>query len=316
MRIVVLDGFTMNPGDLSWQDLEKLGNLSVYERTPPENVLERAGNAEVLLTNKTVLTRDHMACLPTLRYIGVLATGYNVVDTEAAKTRGIVVTNVPAYSTRSVAQTVFAHILNLTQGIAVHSDSVRRGDWCRSADFSYALSPLTELAGKTMGIIGFGRIGKQVAEIARAFGMKVIINTRTAPADSGVCLLSIEELFRQADVLSLHCPLTPRTQALVNRDTLALMKPTSLLINTGRGQLVDEYALAEALNAGSLAGAGLDVLSTEPPGPDNPLLQARNCFITPHLGWATKEARQRLYDTAVQNVRAYLCGRPVNTVNA
>jgi glycerate dehydrogenase len=317
MKIVVLDGYTLNPGDLSWGRLETLGECTVYDRTAPEDVVERAGEAEIVLTNKTILSADVIRRLTRLRYIGVLATGYNVVDVEAAGERGILVTNVPSYGTRSVAQMVFAHLLNLTQHVAHHAGTVREGRWAACPDFCYWDMPLLELAGLTLGIVGFGRIGRAVAGLARAFGMKVIVYDVIVPAEmpDGCRMAELEEVFRDADVLSLHCPLTPRTEKLVNAERLALMKPTAFLINTSRGPLIDEPALAEALNAGRLAGAGLDVLSAEPPAADNPLLTAKNCYITPHIAWATRSARQRLLSIAIDNVAAFVAGKPQNVVN-
>ena len=316
MRIVVLDGYTLNPGDLSWSALESLGSCTIHDRTPQELVVERAREAEILFTNKVVLGRAEFARLPRLRHIGVLATGYNVVDVAAAKEHGIVVSNIPAYGTMSVAQLVFAHLLNLTHHVAEHGDSVRRGGWTRSPDFSYSLSPLVELDGLTLGLVGFGRIGQAVGRMAQAFGMRVIVHTRAARhLDPPVEAVTLDELFRRSDVVSLHCPLTDATRGLGDGRRLALMKPTAFLINTSRGPLVDETALADALNAGRLAGAGLDVLSVEPPRVDNPLLTARNCHITPHLAWATKAARERLLATAIDNLRAFLAGQPKNVVN-
>lgn len=317
MKIVVLDGYTLNPGDLSWGRLEALGECIVYDRTAPKDIVKRAGEAEIVLTNKTVLSADDIRRLTRLRYIGVLATGYNVVDVEAAGQRGIPLTNVPSYGTRSVAQMVFAHLLNLTQHVAHHAATVRDGRWAACPDFCYWDMPLLELAGLTLGIVGFGRIGRAVAELARAFGMKVIVHDVIVPAEmpEGCRMAELEDVFREADVLSLHCPLTPRTEKLVNAERLASMKPTAFLINTSRGPLIDEPALAEALNAGRLAGAGLDVLSTEPPMGDNPLLTAKNCYITPHIAWATRSARQRLLSIAIDNVAAFIAGRPQNVVN-
>jgi len=313
--IVVLDGYTLNPGDLDWSALAALGSLTVHDRTPPALVSERACGAQILLTNKTPLTRAVIESLPDLKYIGVLATGYNVVDTMAAKERGIPVTNVPGYGTAAVAQHVFALLLELTQRTGLHSDSVRAGDWSRSADWCYWRTPLVELAGLTLGIVGWGAIGQAVARIARAFGMNVIAATRTPRTEDGVAFTSVDELFRQADVVSLHCPLTPETQGIVNAGRLAGMKPTAFLINTGRGPLIVEAELAAALRAGCIAGAALDVLSTEPPAAENPLLTAPRCLITPHLAWAARASRQRLMDAVVENVRAFLAGVPENVVN-
>jgi glycerate dehydrogenase len=315
VKIVVLDGYTMNPGDLSWEGLEGLGECAVYERTPPERVVERAAGAEVVLTNKVVLDGAVMARLPALKYIGVLATGYNVVDTAAARERGIVVTNVPAYSTRSVAQLVMALVLELAHHVGHHARTVREGRWTASQDFVYWDYPLVELDGLVMGIVGFGQTGRAVADLARAFGMRVLVHTRTPTAGPGVEFVDLATLLRRSDVVSLHCPLTPQTEDLVSAKRLALMKPTAFLINTSRGPVVNERDLAEALSAGRIAGAGLDVLSTEPPKADNPLLAAKNCFITPHFAWATRAARDRLMKTVVANVRAFLAGRPQNVVN-
>lgn len=318
MSIVVLDGYTLNPGDLSWSGLESLGDVRLYDRTPPELIAERAAGAEIVLTNKTPLTAETMALLPALRYIGVLATGYNIVDTEEAKRRGIVVANVPTYGTESVVQFVFALLLELCNRVQKHSDAVYSGEWTASPDFCFTRSPLIELAGKTIGLIGFGRIGSRTAQVAQAFGMRVLAvgsGKKQPPEQEGIEWVTLEELLRQSDVVSLHCPLTAATEGLIHARRLALMKPTALLINTSRGPLIDERALADALNGGKLAGAALDVLSVEPPQAGNPLLTASNCIITPHIAWATKEARARLMDTAVRNVKAYLEGRPVHVVN-
>lgn len=316
-NIVVLDGTTLNPGDLSWSGLERLGNCSIHARTPPDQIVARAREAEILLTNKTPLNRATLEQLPHLQAIGVLATGYNVVDVEAARERNIPVMNVPAYSTDSVAQIVFAHLLNLAQHVAYHAASVREGRWSECKDFCYWDRPLIELRGLTMGIIGFGSIGQSVARLAHAFGMPVLTYTRSRlnAGHETVIQTDLDSVLRQSDVLSLHCPLTPRTQAIINDRNLARMKPTAFLINTGRGPLIDEAALAKALNSGRIAGAGLDVLSSEPPAADNPLIHARNCFITPHIAWATKAARERLLRSVVDNVRAFLAGTPQNVVN-
>jgi len=317
VRIVVLDGHTLNPGDLSWEALQTLGPCEIYDRTEPAQVAPRAKGAQVVLTNKTVLSRAALGQLPELRYIGILATGYNVVDVEAARQRGICVTNVPAYGTPSVVQMVFAHLLHFALHVGEHSQSVHNGDWSRSPDFCYWNYPLVELAGLTMGVVGLGRIGRQTAQLALALDMRVIyfdvVLVAAVPAE--VVAVDLDTLFRDSDVLTLHCPLTPDNRGLVNRRRLEMMKPTAFLINTSRGRLIDEPALAEALNEGRIAGAGLDVLCEEPPRPDNPLLHARNCTITPHIAWATKAARQRLMDIAVANVRAFLQGKPQNVVN-
>lgn len=317
MNIVVLDGYTLNPGDLNWAELEALGECDVFDRTPDERVVERAAPAEIVLTNKVPFSRERIGQLPKLRYIGVTATGYNIVDVAAAGERGLVVTNVPTYGTRSVAQMVFAHLLDLTQHVAHHGQTVRQGRWSRCEDFCYWDFPLIELDGLTMGIVGFGRIGRAVGELARAFGMKVLahdVRPDALPPDWPEPA-GLDELFARSDVVSLHCPLTDETQGLVDARRLALMKPTAFLINTARGPLVDSPALADALDAGRIAGAGLDVLPVEPPMPDEALLAARNCCITPHVAWATRSARQRLMRTAVANVRAFLAGRCVHVVN-
>jgi len=317
MRLVVLDGFTMNPGDLEWRTLAALGELTVYERTPGDRILERSAGADILLTNKTPLTRGTIAALPALRFIDVLATGYNVVDLAAARERGIPVSNAPAYSTRSVQQMTFALLLELTQQCGAHDRAVKEGAWCRCEDITFQLRPLLELDGRTFGVLGFGAIGRAVAQTALSFGMRVVAASRTRPAPlpAGVEWVTQEELFRRSDVVSLHCPLTPETEKIICERTLAWMKPDALLINTGRGGLVDEAALARALNEGRLAGAAVDVLSTEPPAPDNPLLHARNIVITPHCAWATRAARQRLLDITVANVKAFQAGTPQNVVN-
>lgn len=316
MKITILDGYGMNPGDMSWAPLEELGDLTVYDRTAPEQVLERAAGSEALLTNKTVLTAETLRALPQLRYVGVLATGYNVVDIDAARELGIVVTNIPAYSTDSVVQMVFAHLLAITNRVAHYTDENRRGRWSTNPDFCYWDTPLHELSGKTFGIVGLGNIGMAVSRVARAFGMKVKAYTskRIEDLPDGVSKADLDELFETSDVVSLHCPLTESTRHLVNADRLAQMKPSAILINTGRGPLVDEKALAEALDSERIYAAGLDVLSSEPPAADNPLLTARNCFITPHLGWATKEARERLLSIAADNLRGFITGDVRNNV--
>ncbi len=317
MKIVVLDGYTLNPGDLTWKELEALGECTIYDRSAPEDTIKRADGAAIVLTNKTMLSADTIKRLDDLRYIGVLATGYNVVDAEAAGARGIPVTNVPTYGTNSVAQMAFAHLLNLTQNVAHHGQTVRDGRWNSCPDFCYWDTPLIELAGLTMGIIGFGRIGRATARLATAFGMKVIACDPAAPPDvpEGCEMVSLDGVLQKADVISLHCPLTPETERLIDGGRLALMRKTAFLINTSRGSLIDEQALADALNSEKIAGAGLDVLSAEPPEKGNPLLAARNCHITPHIAWATLAARQRLLNVAVDNVRAYLAGNPQNVVN-
>lgn len=316
MKIVVLDGYGLNPGDLSWKEMEALGEFMVYDRTSPSELLERSAEAEVLITNKTIISADDMSSLPKLKYIGVLATGYNVVDIDAAKAKGIVVTNIPAYSTSSVAQTVFAHILNITQRVGYYAEENARGRWSNNADFCYWDTKLIELDGKKLGIVGFGNIGQATARIAQAFGMEVYVFTSKEQfaLPQGMKKVTLDELFSECDIVSLHCPLTPDTKEMVNADRLKMMKSNAILINTGRGPLVNEQDLANALNEGVIAGAGLDVLSVEPSLPDNPLLKAKNCFITPHIAWATLEARTRLMNIAVNNLKSYQEGHIINNV--
>jgi glycerate dehydrogenase len=318
MKIVVLDGYTLNPGDLTWDGLRELGELTVYDRTPPGKVPERSEGADILLTNKTLLSGKILKSLPGLKYVGVLATGYNVIDVEMAAKLGIVVTNIPAYSTNSVAQLTFALILELSFHAQRHSDSVMSGKWSESVDFTYRDYPLTELASKTLGIIGFGTIGKKVSEIAMAFGMNVIAlsgSKRDQSHTTGISRAALPDLLSDSDIVSIHCPLTPETAGMININTLRLMKRSAFLINTSRGPIVAEKDLTDALNEGIIAGAGLDVLSVEPPPEDNPLLKAKNCIITPHIAWATLESRTRLMQMAVQNVRAFLAGSAINMVN-
>jgi len=317
MKIVVLDGHTLNPGDLSWEGLEALGETAIYDRTPEDQVVARAQGAQVVLVNKVSLSRETLDQLPDLRFIGVLATGYNIVDVEAAAERGIPVCNVPTYGTQSVAQMAFAHILNLTQHVAHHAETVKAGRWAESDDWCYWDYPLIELMGLTLGVVGYGRIGRQSAAIGRALGMRVIAHDAYVEdsGDPDIAMVGLETLLRESDVVTLHCPLTPETENLMNAERLALMKPTAFLVNTSRGPLVDEPALAQALNEGRIAGAGLDVLGVEPALPDNPLLTAKNCYITPHIAWATASARRRLMGTAVENVRAFTQGRLQNVVN-
>lgn len=317
MKIVVLDGYTLNPGDLSWQSLKAMGEVIVYDRTAAEEVIERATGAEVVLTNKVVLDAKAIHALPVLKYIGVLATGYNVVDLEAARRRGIVVTNIPAYSTNSVAQMVFAHILNITQHVGHYADEIRGGAWSGQTDFCYWNTPLQELDGKKIGLVGFGNTGQATARIALSFGMEVYVYTSKAASQlpEGVRKCdSIDELFSSCDIVSLHCPLTDDTREMVDARRLSLMKRTAILINTGRGGLINERDLAYALRKRTLAAAGVDVLSSEPPRADNPLLRVENCFITPHIAWATYEARVRLMNQAVANLKAYQAGTPINNV--
>ncbi len=318
MKIVVLDGYTLNPGDLSWDDLKALGELTVYDRTDPEHVVERARDAEIVLTNKTRLNREIMRKLTRLRYVGVLATGHDVVNLHEAEKRGIVVSNVPDYATASVAQHVFALILDRANHVSLHAHTVRRGEWPKRKDFSFWVRPIEELEGRTLGILGLGRIGRRVAHIAQSFGMRVIAYTDPPPAEppGGIAMVSLEDLFAQSDILSLHCPLTPTTEKIVNGERLAKMKSTAWIVNTARGALVDEEALAQALNEGRIGCALLDVLSVEPPDRRNPLLKAKNCWITPHQSWASQAARRRLMTLAVANVRAFLAGQPINVVSA
>lgn len=316
MKIVVLDGYAANPGDLSWDGMKALGECVIYERTAPEQVLERAAGAEVVLTNKVVITAEHIAALPDLKYIGVLATGYNIVDVEAARNRGIVVTNIPAYSTDSVAQMVFAHILNICLQVQHYTEEVRNGRWTSSPDFCFWDTPLMELSGKKMGIVGLGHTGSATARMAIGFGMQVCAYTSKSHFQliPEIKKMELDELFRECDIVSLHCPLNEQTRGMVNAARLKTMKPTAILINTGRGPLVNEQDLADALNNGTIYAAGVDVLSQEPPRADNPLLHARNCFITPHIAWASGEARQRLMQIAVDNLNGYITGKVVNNV--
>ncbi len=318
MKITVLDGYALNPGDNPWSALEQLGELTVYDRTPPELVFERAKDADILLTNKTILDKNMLASLKNLKFISVIATGYNIVDIAAAAELGIPVSNVPTYGTASVAQLTFALILELCHGVARHSDSVHNGDWCAAQDYSYWQQPLVELNGKVLGLVGFGAIGQRTAAIGRAFGMKICAYNpppRPNPQNIEYEYVELEQLLAQSDFISLHCPLTPDNAGMINADAIAKMKPTAFIINTARGPLIDEPALAEALNSGKIAGAALDVLSSEPPKSDNPLLNAKNTLITPHIAWATLEARKRLMDTTAQNIQAFLNGAPINVVN-
>ena len=317
MNIVILDGYTANPGDLSWGSLKEMGEVTVYERTRREEIAGRAADADIVLTNKVVMDREMMALLPRLKYIGVLATGYNVVDIEAARERDIIVTNVPAYSTESVAQTVFAHLLTVTNRTEHYAQQNRLGRWAENRDFCYWDTELTELAGKTMGIVGLGHIGRRVAEIALAFGMQVkaMTSKKAEELPAGIQKAELQSLLASSDVVSLHCPLTEGTRHLIHRETLRLMKPSAILINTGRGPLVDDEALAEALNEGRLRAYCADVVTEEPPKTDHPLLHVPNAFITPHIAWATVEARKRLLQTAIGNVEAFVNGHPVNVVS-
>jgi glycerate dehydrogenase len=314
-----LDGYTLNPGDLSWEGLKKLGEIEIYDHTPVELILERTKGAEVLFTNKTALDDHILSQLPHLQFIGMLATGYDVVDIDAAKKRNITVTNIPTYGTTSVAQMVFALLLELCHHVQEHSDAVHNGDWTNCRDFCFWNYPLVELAGKNMGIVGFGKIGQKTADIAEAFGMNIIGYNRHKSDQwhrKNFKWAELDELLAESDVISLHCPLFPSTKGIINKENLSKMKKSAFLINTSRGQLIVDEDLADALNEGVIAGAGLDVLSVEPPNADNPLLKVRNCLITPHISWATKNARSRLMDLAITNLKCYLEGQPINVVNS
>ncbi len=315
-KIVILDGFALNPGDLDWTPFQMLGHCDIYDYTLKEEILNRSKDAEVLITNKTPLKAETMIQLSKLKYVGVLATGYNIVDIDTAKRLGIVVSNIPSYSTDSVAQTVFAHLLNITMQVGHHADQVREGRWTRNRDFCFWDTPLIELHGLTMGIIGLGHIGMAVARLALAFGMQVVAVTSKNQKElpESIRKVDMETLFRECDVLSLHCPLTDETRGLIDAGKLSLMKPSAIIINTSRGPVIDEQALADALNNKKIYAAGLDVLSQEPPKADNPLLTAANCYITPHYAWATNAARSRLMQIAVNNFKAFLEGNPINNV--
>ena len=319
MKIVNLDGYTTNPGDLSWEGISRLGDYTVYDRTAPNQVIERAKGANILIVNKTIITKEILDALsPELEYIGLQSTGYNVVDCEYARKLGITVCNIPSYSTKAVAQLVFAFILQITNQVNLHSEAVKNGEWCSCPDFCFWKTPLTELAGKTIGIIGFGAIGRQVAKIAEAFDMKVLAYA-PRPKEKGelntVEFVDIDTLLSGSDIITCHCPLTEQTKGLINKETIDRMKKSAIFINTSRGPVVDEKALADALNNGKIAAAGLDVLETEPAKSDNPLLTARNCYITPHIAWAAQETRARLLKILEENLEAYLNGKPQNVVN-
>lgn len=314
MKIVVADGYALNSGDLSWKGLEQLGELTVYDRTSPAELIERCKEAGIIVSNKTPVGKEAIENLPNLKMITMLATGYNVIDVNAAKAKGIAVCNVPAYGTDSVAQHAFSLILALSNQVHVHAASVATGQWQRSPDFGYALTPLTELAGKTLGIVGMGNIGQQTAKIGEAFGMKILYHSRSEKKGVSGRYVSLEELFSQSDFISLHCPLTDDNFGFVNASLLGLMKRSACIINTARGQLINEQDLADALNNGTIGGAGLDVLSKEPPG-DNPLIAAKNCVITPHNAWMSKEARQRIMEETERNIKAFMEGKPINVVN-
>ena len=316
MKIVELDAYAANPGDLSWDGLKELGDFVLYERTKPEDIVSRAKDADAILINKVRITDEILAQLPKLKYIGELATGYNNIDIKAASKRGITVCNIPAYSTDSVAQMTFAHILNITNQVAHYADESRSGHWSKNPDFCYWDTPLPELSAKTLGIVGLGNIGMKVAKIALDFGMDVFAYTSKNSADlpAGIQKTTIEGLLGVSDILTLHCPLTDDTRELINKETLALMRPGSIIINTGRGQLVNEQDVADALESGQLLGYGADVLTEEPPRADNPLLKQPHAYITPHIAWATKEARQRLLNICVENIKAFQAGQPINVV--
>ncbi|WP_139905762.1 D-2-hydroxyacid dehydrogenase [Clostridium thermarum] len=317
MKIVILDGHGLNPGDLSWEGFNKLGELKIYDRTPNDKIIERIGDAEYIITNKTPITAETMDKTK-VKYIGVLATGYNVIDIEAAKERGIVVTNVPAYSTASVAQMVFGHILEICQQVGLHDSAVKAGEWENSADFCFWKKPLIELDGKVMGIIGYGRIGQAVSKVAQAFGMKVIAYSprrKSELEDKNMRYVELEELLQASDIISLHCPLFESTKNIINKETIAKMKKSAIIINTSRGPLINEQDLAEALNSGRIYAAGVDVVSVEPIRADNPLLKAKNIYITPHIAWAPREARVRLMNIAVENLKNFLEGKPTNVVS-
>jgi glycerate dehydrogenase len=314
MNIIVTDGYTLNPGDLSWHEIATLGALTVFDRTPVELIAERCKHANIILTNKVPIRKDVIDQLPDLKMISVLATGYNVIDTAKANERNIIVCNVPAYGTASVAQHAFALLLELTNHVGLHAQSTANGEWQDAADWSYTKLPLTELSGKTFGLVGLGNIGQRTAEIARSFGMKVLYYTPSGKASPLGTACDLKTVFSSSDIVSLHCPLNPDNVGFVGRELLHLMRPTAFLINTARGQLINEKDLADALNEGRIAGAGLDVLSAEPPAEDNPLLNAKNCIVTPHNAWMSKEARQRIMDITAKNIEAFLNKRPQNVV--
>lgn len=314
MKLVILDGYTENPGDLSWEWIKEYCEYEVYDLTPVEKVIERAADADILVSNKTVITKEIIEALPKLKYIAVLATGYNTVDCQAAKERGIPVSNIPAYSTNGVAQLVFSFILEHCVNVALHNDSVKKGEWCETPHFCYWKADITELYGKTIGIIGFGKIGEAVSKIAEGFGMNVLINSRT-PREADARFTDLDSLLEKSDIVTMHCPLTEQTKGMANKAFFAKMKKTALFINTSRGPVVNEYDLAEALNSGVIAGAGVDVLSNEPAKRDNPLLKCEKCLITPHIAWASSESRKRLMDIFRSNVEGFVSGSPVNVVN-
>lgn len=316
LRIIVTDGFTVNPGDLSWNQIASFGSLSIYDRTLPHQVIERCKDANIILTNKTLINSEALEAIETIRMIGVTATGYNIVDISTARKKGIIVCNVPAYGTHSVAQHAFALLLEITNHVGLHADSVQEGDWQRSIDWSYSKAPMTELKNKILGIVGFGNIGQQMARIGAAFGMKILYFSRTKVNSDLANFATVEQLFAESDFISLHCPLTPENAQFVNSKLIHRMKTSASLINTARGQLIQEQDLADALNKGRIRAAALDVLSTEPPSPQNPLITAKNCIITPHIAWMSIEARQRILDITAKNIEQFLDGNPINVVNA
>ena len=317
MKIVMLDAYTTNPGDLSWDNFNSLGDLTVYDRTPSDKIIERTKDADIIITNKTPITKEIIDALPKLKFIALMSTGYNIVDYVYLKEKGIPVSNIPSYSTDAVAQLVMSFILELAMNVGLHSESVRNGEWADCADFCYWKSPLTELSGKTIGIFGLGKIGRAVAQRAKAFGMNVVAFAPRIHGDEPdyIKLIPLKEMLNCADVVSMHCPLTPETEGVVNEEFIAEMKDGAYFINTSRGTVVNETALADALNSGKLGGAGLDVLSTEPPRRDNPLLTAKNCFITPHIAWASFETRKRLVSILYDNIKAFTEGKPQNVIN-
>lgn len=317
MKIVNLEGYTTNPGDLSWERFNKYGDFTVYDRTKPDEIIERAKDADILFINKCIITAEMLDKMPKLKYVGLESTGFNVIDCKAARERGITVSNIPAYSTNAVAQLVFSFILQFTNKVGLHSDAVYNNEWCECPDFCFWKAPLSELDGKTIGIIGFGSIGQRVSRIAIAFGMNVLVNTpHPKPGEfKEINFVSLNELLAESDVVTCHCPLTPKTENLINADALSKMKKSAILINTSRGPVVDDVALADALNSGAIQGAGLDVLRVEPPSKDNPLLKAKNCYITPHIAWAGYETRARLLNILEDNLKAFLDGHPQNVVN-
>lgn len=317
MKIVMLDAYTTNPGDLSWDFMKNFGEVTIYDRTPSDKILERAKDADIIVTNKTPITKEIIDCLPNLKFIALMSTGYNIVDYMYLKEKGIPVSNIPSYSTDAVAQLVMSFLLELAMNVGLHSQSVKSGDWANNADFCYWETPLAELSGKTMGIFGFGRIGRAVAERAKAFGMNVIAYTPRLYGNEPdyIKFVSLDEMLKNADAVSMHCPLTPETEGIVNEEFISKMKAGAYFINTSRGTVVNEKALADALNCGKLGGAGLDVLSCEPPKADNPLLNANNCFITPHIAWAAFETRERLVGILNDNIRSFINGKPQNVIN-